>query len=190
VHDPQSDTLFARFTTPHRSPDRGITVSESDDGFAWHVHDYLSESIRLADAKAGGIFTLSSALLGGLSAAHKGPWNFGQGTGTTAALFWGGSVALVLAIGSSAWCVWPRLGSSGKQGAIYWRHIQAHGTGKAYADDVGKLASTPEARTRQIVEHSYDLARICANKYRWLRLGMGIMLIGGVLGLLGLLLRP
>lgn len=165
-------------------------MSDVDDAFAWSIHGYLAESIRFADAKAAATFTFSSGLLGALCAVHKGPWNFGQGTGTTAALFWVGATSLVFAIVTSAWCVWPRLGTSAKRGLIYWGHIVAHDSADKYSQAIGQVAPGSQASVAEVSHHAYDLAVICRNKYRWLAMSMTLMLVGGAFGLFSLLLRP
>src|SRR4051812_42300970 len=82
--------------------------------FAWKVHAYLTDQIKFADAKAGAVFTLGSAIVGGLWASHahrtlnSAPSSWGW-RGTVAAVAF---LLLFTGLISAALVVRPRLKSS------------------------------------------------------------------------------
>ena len=156
--------------------------------FLWNVHSYTNEYIRFADAKAGVVITLASALIGALFTAdlHHAfmrfpvpQWRF---TGWGACLAF---LSLVAAIAASGWAVRPRLWTKQKPGVIFWESIVAHRSSDAFW---GNLRLTDDlARTEHVARHIYDLGGVCRAKYRLAAIGLWLAILGGVLAALVML---
>ena len=168
------------------SPSTALAV----DGFATHVHHYLSDYIQLADKKAGFVFVATSVFLAYLE-SHDLALLWWKRPSLWLAVDWLACLTVALLLGSALFAyltVVPRLGGGGP-GFVYWESIVSHGSAAAYADRVGAL--DPAATTRLTLEHAYALAAVGTAKYRMLRaamiLGAAGLLCG--LGLLGLAQR-
>lgn len=152
--------------------------------FTWRVHTYTNEYIRFADAKAGAVFAIGSAVVGALwvSKAHL---SFVE----SSPIAWTGRAWLMLlsfillAVGmlTSGVAVRPRLWTTqSTPGLLFWERVAAHTSGTSYWTAL--TASRPEELSRQVAEHVYDLAKVARAKYRWASVATNVTLAGAILG--------
>ena len=145
--------------------------------FVGSVHEYVRDNIRLADQKATFFFTGATALLAFLyrnevSARWLKPpmqWNLLDMAAFVAmvALALGAFLALLVII--------PRTPGS-RRGFIFWEAIAEYDNGRDYADQCSMLS--PATLFQIKAEHSYVLAGICRQKYRWLRFALWVGAVG------------
>ncbi len=145
--------------------------------FAEEIHQYIREYIRLADQKAGFIFTASVALLALLY--QKGvfknwlrlpnQWHLADVFALLAVL------ALSLAAFTSICVVVPRLKGS-PRGYIYWNSIAAYESGDKYAEAIIDLTKPELAGSK--LKHCYELAKVCRSKYIMLKRSFWAGLLG------------
>lgn len=155
--------------------------SEQFSSFISLVHSYLWSSVTFADQKAAFLFAIDSAFLGYLLSngllrkmTHVQTWQFLQ---------WLSLVSLVslgLSIGMAVYVVMPRLGGN-RGGLIYFMAIASRRNREAYVAEL--LSSSDSSLSSALAEHSYEVARIATRKYRNLRLGVWVGIIGFASGL-------
>lgn len=91
--------------------------------FVRHIHDYLNDYIRLADAKAGAIFLIASGMIGFLVKGVGG--SLSRSDLDWAQAIWLSVAALLnfLTIVVTLLVTRPRLGKTSPKRLIYWRDI-------------------------------------------------------------------
>lgn len=180
------------------SPSPGVTSTTADakesvlttpkvgsaqfSSFISLVHSYLWSSVTFADQKAAFLFAIDSAFLGYLLSngllremRHTQAWQLAQWLSLTSLVFFG------LSIGMAIYVVMPRLGGN-RTGLIYFMAIASRRNREAYVAEV--LSSSDSSLSSALAEHSYEVARIATRKYRNLRFGVWVGIIGFVSGLL------
>jgi len=173
----------ASFESRVGAKESASTPATRDPGyfsFSSFVHSYLWSAVTFADQKAGFLFASSSAFLGYLMSDGMlrqlrypaSPW-----------LRWiaaSSLIFLVASIGLAINVVMPRLGGR-SSGLIYFRAIAGRKLREHYVSDV--LSSAENTLNTSLVEHSYELAKICTLKYHCLRIGIWVGLLGFIAGL-------
>ena len=155
--------------------------------FSEDVHSYIREYIRNADQKAAFFFAAGTALLAFLHSRNTTSrwlkdirtWSF---TDTLAFLAMAGlasSAVVLIAV------VFPRL-KGPRRGILFFRTIAEHSSSAEYADEILRRSAHDIVRAK--LEHSFDLSKVCAAKYRTLRVGFWIGGVGAVAALLFLFL--
>jgi hypothetical protein len=145
--------------------------------FAAFHEQYVTKYIQLADAKAGATFTVCSGVFAYLwtrdtfidAVVHARTW----------CLFAVSLGALILLAAGSAmafYVIAPRLARSGND-LVFWKSVAALPRRDSLAEAV--LTSSRERLARERLHHCYDLSKVCASKYLWLRRAM----ITGAVGL-------
>ena len=151
--------------------------------FGWNVHSYMNEYIRFADAKAGAVFTIGSAILTGLwvSNAHDTLTSVAVRDWSSRAYVTALAILLLFAgLLAAGIVVRPRLTSTEQQpGFIFWDRVLRHGSGSRYWDALDK--QTGVALARELADHVYDLSVVARRKYRWVSLAVNATLVGAVL---------
>lgn len=162
-----------------RPANGSVTSADSDahTRFAEFVHQYIREYIRAADQKATFFFAGSTAMLAFLyrndvSARWMKPimeWNVLGVVSFVAmtSLAVGALVAVMVVI--------PRTPGS-RRGFIFWEAIAEYATAREYADDISALTAATIAQVK--AEHSFELARVCRRKYKFLRCALWICAVG------------
>lgn len=151
--------------------------ADNATAFAAFHEQYVTKYIQLADAKAGATFTICSGVFAFLwtrdafidAVLHARAWSF----------FAVSLAALVLLAAGSAmafYVIAPRLARSGND-LVFWKSVADLPLRDSMAEAV--LSSSRERLARERLLHCYDLSKVCASKYRWLRRAM----ITGALGL-------
>jgi len=149
------------------------------------IRDYVSNYIALADAKAGVLIGVFSALLSvGISKGDKiftSPVNQWSVLDYCVLLDWS---AFILGITFALLVVWPKTPTCKKKGFISWVHIAAYKEVDSYLKDI--LSSGEAEISGQLCELNYDLSHVCKRKYFWLAWSFKLGFSGSVL--LGILL--
>jgi hypothetical protein len=140
-------------------------------------HEYIRSMITFADQKASFFFAGATALLAFL---HKNDlsarwlrspadWRFLDAAAAIA--------MIALAIGAilALWVVIPRSPGS-RRGFIFWEAIAEFGSGRDYSD--GLTSFSPATLCQMKAEHCFDLATVCREKYRALRLAVRVCGVG------------
>ncbi|MCI0434372.1 MAG: DUF5706 domain-containing protein [Gemmatimonadetes bacterium] len=133
--------------------------------FADETHEYLRESIQLADQKAGAIAAGATALLaylfrGGAADVWMLPAR-PSGIGDVIGLIAVAGLALSV-IGALAVIV-PRL-TGAPRGPVYWKSIAQFDSATSYTGMIRSLDDTGLVDAR--LQHCFELARVCTRKYR------------------------
>jgi len=155
--------------------------------FSEDVHNYIREHIRNADQKAAFFFAAATALLAFLHSQNATSrwlkdirtWSFIDALAFLAMAGLASSALVLLAV------VFPRLKGS-RPGILFFNAIAEHDSSSEYADEVLRRSVHDIVRVK--LAHSYDLAEVCAAKYRTLCVGFWIGGAGAVGALLFLLL--
>ena len=130
---------------------------------------YLSKYIQLADAKAGAAAAALTAVLGAMLT-----WDPWVGALTSPALSWGFGIAVLgalLLVGGAVMTflvIVPRRPRA-SEGLIAWDAVAAMSE-EGFAGAV--RAAGPMGLARERLGHCHALARVCRQKYRWLRWGL------------------
>ncbi len=155
--------------------------------YAKHVHSYIREYISTADRKASFIFTLSAALL--VFLYQKGfiySWFWSQGTLVLGGLLAIAITFLFISCVLSVIVVFPRLKGS-KRGYIYWAAISEFPSSDNYSIEIQKLDN--EGLANEIHKHSYELSKVCKEKYKYVSMAIGIGSIGAITMILFLIFK-
>ena len=162
-------------------------VPDAIAAYAEHIHDYVGEYIRLADQKAAFVFSACAALLAflyqkGVSQRWlKVPTGWGVGDAIAFLAMLGLGAAAFVAVG----VIVPRLYGS-RQGFFFWTAITHFGSPARYAE--AALQVRPADLVRAQLEHTFELSRICRQKYRVLNVSIVFGAVGLYASLLYLLL--
>jgi len=141
------------------------------------VHGALLQHIVMADRKAGILFTiLSAALLFMVTRIPAAPLAW-------PGLMWVGVTAVLVAAAAGAFAVvLPRTSARGT--FLYWGTIAGYPDRDSFVTAVCRHDGDALARAK--LAYCHDLARVCAHKFRLLRLTMAIAAAGLVLFLVNL----
>lgn len=144
--------------------------------FAAFHEQYVTKYIQLADAKAGATFTICSGAFAYLwtrdafieAILYSRAWGFVAVSGIA---------MLLLAAGSAMafYVIAPRLARSGND-IVFWKSVAEMPHRDSLADAV--LGGSREQLARERLRHCYDLSKVCASKYRWLRRAMLVGAVG------------
>lgn len=148
------------------------------------VHTSLMQNITLADRKAGILFTLVSAAL--LFLFTRLPNDFASATGALWLLV---VVLLVTGAACAFLVVFPRFrrsadSANGTSSVLFWGEVARQPDTQAYIAEVCRRDPAELARGK--LGYCYDLACICARKFRLLRIAMGCSAAGLLLFLVAL----
>ena len=146
--------------------------------FAWTQQRYILENIKLADAKAGFVITLSSASLSAFFT--RGP-NLASPQAINnlviAVLTALGVTSLLSAVGFGAWSIKPRIGSRHKPSPTSWTDIARYPNLASYQADSRTL--TEEDATEALTEQVFYLSRICHRKHLLIARAIILAMVGG-----------
>ncbi|MFO1093470.1 MAG: DUF5706 domain-containing protein [Planctomycetaceae bacterium] len=142
----------------------------------YSIHATLHHSIELADKKAGFVIAAVGALLAYLHHEPGVQWiqNPAQWRLSEACLFVA-DLGLVASTICSLLVVFPRLEGS-MSGVVFWEAILQNQTASKYADVLVNMKSGD--LSRKLLEHCFELAKICTTKYRCLQWAF----VAGVIG--------
>lgn len=155
--------------------------------FAHDVHLYLQDLIRLADQKATLFFTGGTALLAFLYNSgvlmHWGrplmEWNLVD------IIRFAAAALMIVSVLAAIFVVVPTTRGS-RRGFIFFEAITEFLSADKYANDLTCLDDKQVAR--EFATHSFELATICVQKYKWLRRSVVCGLCGIALALLLLII--
>ena len=181
----------------HISPGSGDSVVQTDHeqtmgdtqsitGFTYHLHCYISDYVKFADQKAAFIFAINAALLGYLFKVKayllwlKTPSSWAP----LDVICLLGMLLLSVGLIFSSAVVVPSLRKTHK-GIVFFRSVSGYANASSYASDV--IGSTPTRLAREVLEHAYDLSRICSSKYQKLVVATWSTSIGVILAVLTLI---
>jgi hypothetical protein len=141
--------------------------------FAKYANLHSNEYIRLADSKAAILITLLSANLlvlvqraGEYITGHHSTWHIVLVL--VACLFATTSLAVAINV------IRPRLVSNANPGHFFWDDV-ASVEKSVYAESFQAL--TPRVMFRELGEHNHNLSMSAIRKFRWLRIGFGLVLL-------------
>lgn len=131
----------------------------------------INEWIRFADAKAGAIFTINTAILGIILSGEP------KGTACTlySVFFYFGLVLIVIALYVAANILLPNLKSSSNNSRIYFLHISQFHDGSDYE----KAISSPDySFERDISNQIWANSKVAATKFENVYYATIVSLIG------------
>lgn len=160
--------------------------ADSATVFAAFHEQYVTKYIQLADAKAGATFTICSGAFAYLwtrdafiqAVLQSSAWGFVAVCTIALGLLGAGSAMAFYVIA-------PRLARSDKD-LVFWKSVAELPDRDSLANAV--LSSSREHLARERLRHCYDLSRVCASKYHWLRRAMLVGSFGLIAALLATLL--
>jgi hypothetical protein len=142
---------------------------------------YVTKYIRMADAKAGATFVATSAVLAYFlnDSVFRDDLKY-----EFLSWAWVFAAAAVFFLLSSAVLsfnvIAPRTPSSGT-GVVFWGDVARFANAETYGAAI--LALSPESLLKARFEHSLNLSRVCADKYKSLRNSMRLGAIGVVVAM-------
>ena len=179
-------------------------AAHANEPFAWKVHGYLNDYIRLADAKAAALLAVFGALVGVLASQWASGGHEAEGPAT---LLFGLALALdALVILAAFFVVAPRIRWPGKGllfsqtvlPALFLRHptMQWPSTGLIFWESVA--ASSPEeyrkdmthadseALIKELASHCHELSQVARDKYRALTVSFPLAVLAFALSIASL----
>lgn len=158
-------------------------VDSVSSRFAHDVHVYLQDLIRLADQKATFFFAGGTALLAFLYNSevlmylNGSPmeWNLVDIIGLVA------TVSIIVSVFAAMLVVVPETRGS-RRGFIFWGAIPEFLYPEKYANELSSLDEKQVAQ--EFATHSFELANICVQKYKKLK----VSVISGLIGVIALLI--
>ena len=150
--------------------------------FVQNTHEYVREYIALGDQKAAFLFTIAAAMLvyiydeGALSVWLRAPSGWGIGELAT----FGASLGLSIGAGSAITAVWPRLRGTA-DGIVFWKAIARLPSAQGYVERLETFSD--QGLVGAQAAHVYELAAVCARKYRWISLSIWSTATGMLLAL-------
>lgn len=155
-------------------------LDESHRTFAEFHQGYVSGYIEFADTKAAWAFTIAAALIGYIV-------NTKEIIGVLLSPVWSMKYAtfvltvflLVLSAISSFLAIAPRFSRSG-EGVVFFSAVAKKRSADAYVREVAAMSDGQLTEAR--IKHSYDISRVCSQKFWWLRIAFWF----GILGLIGM----
>lgn len=155
---------------------KAVAVTPAHADFATSEQSYISHYIGLADTKAAWAFTIASGAIAYLISKD------GVHTQLTAPAFTPAFVILVspiLLLSVSAGCsflaIVPRHWTSG-EGLVSYSNVAQHRNAASYVSNVARKSSGELTELR--LAHCFDIARVCARKYGYLRKAMWLGVAG------------
>ena len=156
--------------------------------FARHIHLYVREYIRLADQKAALVFAFTSAVLAFLYnknlhidwLKHPKHWS------ALDLVIFLSMGALLIALIFAALVVLPRLTKS-HVGYVFFESIKEFESASEYASIISQKDDKQLAEA--ILKHSYDIAIICSNKYKFFSIAIWSSAIGILLTIITLIFK-
>tara|TARA_R110002110_G_scaffold158656_2_gene356158 strand:+ start:12427 stop:13080 length:654 start_codon:yes stop_codon:yes gene_type:complete len=147
-----------------------------------HIHTYVREYISLADKKASFIFAVGSAILvylyekGTMSlwAIDLKSWGIAELVSISAISLLSISVSFAISV------VFPRLGGS-KKGFVFWGSIAQYQSASDFSDRAQRLADNDYYR--ELLRHTYEIAKICNRKYSLLNWSIRIGSVGAIVAI-------
>lgn len=149
------------------------------DKYAKHLHSYIREYISAADRKASFVFAIGAALLvylyeKNLAVSWMKPINtWAPNEGLIFLAIFGLAISCLLSI----IVVVPFLKGS-KRGLVFWDSIAEFTTPAEFSEELLKVGDSQ--LTVEIIQHSYELARVCKRKYRLLNWSLRIGAVGAI----------
>lgn len=136
--------------------------------FASFAHEQVREYIQLADQKAAFLFGAGSALLAFLhSQKASTAWIVApREWGLRELLSFLSAVGLVTALAIAASVVFPRTHGA-TSNLLSWVAISKRRSAGEFSREVRE--AKPEMLAASVLSHTYELATVCARKYKWLR---------------------
>ena len=168
-------------TVPLNSSKLAFESENVASRFASETHSYISDLIRLADEKTAFFSGASSAMLYLLFNSHAEKyltWSLNQNS-MHSIIALSAMTALSLACILGLGVVTPRRRSAPVRGHIFFEEIIQYDSRESFATEVMQLSD--EQLIREKPANSYDLAIICARKYRFLAWQLWSMIIGLIL---------
>lgn len=131
-------------------------------------HQYVGDIIKFGDQKAAFVFTIVSAMLALHFNSH---WfyHFLKPLAHWAALdylYFTATYSLLVAAICAFWTVKPRLKASTPSGLVFWECVAKYATCEDYYTAVVHL--TDHSAVKEIIDHQYQLSKICHSKYLYL----------------------
>jgi len=137
-------------------------------------HAYLLAYMQLADAKAAVFMAITSGAIAYIVGHYGLAWVNLQHIRLHLILLPVSTGLLTFGAGSAFSVIVPRIGDA--NGIIHFRAVAKRTSAKQFASDV--LGTSETEMFEEQMAYCYELARICARKYRWLDRS----LFAGVLG--------
>jgi Family of unknown function (DUF5706) len=162
------------------------------DDFVWKVHSYISDYIKLADAKAGAVIAWCGGLIGVLFASQthhsfthaRFSWAEAELVTTLVAVASAfGFILLGLGVLFAFIAIKPRLWSSEarteeQKGYIYWGDITLHKSEEAFQSELSTMNA--HGLSGKCADHTYVLSGIASKKYWWVNWSLWIAFAGSV----------
>lgn len=150
------------------------------EGFCMHVHKYITDFIKFADQKAAFCFALSTSLLCfGYKANLHLLWMKSPKTYILVDTMCIISMCcLAIGLATSVWVIIPNLRKS-HRGFVFFGSIAEYKSSTEYASVI--LGSNSTHLRRALLQHTYDIAIVCNNKYWWLGRSLWFTAIGVIL---------
>ncbi len=160
--------------------------------FAWKVHSYISDYIRLADTKAGAIIAWCGGLIGILLASQTHHL-FTETSVSFTGLAWQTTfmafvsllafIFLGAGIVAAFMCIKPRLWSQEgmkehPKGYVYWEDVKSHRTADNFKKEFGSVGVG--GLGDMCAEHTFVLAVIASKKFWWVDRSLWIAFAGSI----------
>jgi len=152
--------------------------------FLWNQQRYLLENIKLADAKAGFVMTISAAILSAsLSPSGRLSFHLSKLSGAKSyigtSLFVAGIAVLIASTIFSAWSIKPRLRTSAQPSPVSWVNVARYDGVESFR--TANRAMTESTAADLLSEQVYWMSRICVQKHHLISTSITLALTGGIL---------
>ena len=145
------------------------------EGFVSFEHMYLLTYIQLADSKASVFLAMTSGALAYIFGRYGFAWLSFRDIGSHMVVLLVAMALLALSAAYAFAVIVPRLGNPVRS-IIHFRSVVRLGSARDYADDI--IATPRREMFEQQIAWCYDLARVCARKYRLLDMSLWLGVVG------------
>lgn len=173
-----------------KSPEPILHMGGDAQEFACHIHSYLRENIEFTDKKASFIFAVDAALLIYMYQQQiQVRWMKSVEVWLASDLFV--FVSMLLLFAGAVLCalvVAPRFTKT-HRGFVFYGSISEFESASDFSSSIFQQSKL--GITEALLKHNFDLAKVCAGKFRLLSYGIWLSFFGALLAIGVLLLhRP
>jgi len=142
--------------------------------FSTHVHQYLTNYVTVADAKASGLLIINLAIISLLIESQ--PF-------INMILCWISIIGYSISSLISIWVIFPRLPSE-RNGLIFWEDIFSRKTSEQYTQEFSSIDT--KRIISECAEENWHISSVLHKKYKIISYGIVVFILSSILGLLSI----
>lgn len=142
--------------------------------FSTHVHQYLTNYVTVADAKASGLLIINLAIISLLIESQPL---------INMTLCWISIIGYSISSLISIWVIFPRLPSE-RNGLIFWEDILSRETPEQYTEEFSSIDT--KNIISECAKENWYISSVLHKKYKIISYGIAVFVLSSILGLLSI----